>query len=71
MGGQSFFLVHVPPGAALPPRLRVRDTYERLWRGKAQTAGIARRFDNLVWICHIEVTGKQMPSSVGRTILPC
>jgi len=71
MGGRSDFLVHVPPGAALPPRLRVRVACQRLWRGKTQLLGIAARFDNLVWICHIGVTGKQMPSSVGRAILPC
>jgi len=71
LGGRSIFFVHVPPGAALSPRLRVRDAYERPWRGKAQTAGIARRFDNLVLLCHIGVTGKQMPSSSGGAILPC
>lgn len=42
LGGRSVFFVHVPPGATLPPRLRVRGAHERLWRGKAQTAGIAR-----------------------------
>jgi len=66
MGGRSDFLVHVPPvpSPAFAAR-RLRRAFA-CSLASAELLGLLRRFDNLVWICHIGVTGKQMPSSAPR-----
>jgi len=71
MGGRSDFLVHVPPVPCFRRAARRLRGDCACSLASAELLGLPRRFDNLVWICHIGVTGKQMPSSVGRAILPC